>query len=146
MLSWLQLLATLTATLFAGAALYINVAEHPARMKLDPKAATLQWADSYHRATWLQAPLALLSFVSGAIAWVLSSDAAWLVAAILIGAAVPYTLIIVMPTNRRLLNSSADRSPTETRGLLETWNRLHAVRTVLGLVASLICLRALPGA
>jgi hypothetical protein len=61
MLHALQLIATLSATLFAGAALYINVVEHPSRMILDTRAAVAQWVPSYKRATLLQAPLALLS-------------------------------------------------------------------------------------
>lgn len=146
MLTALQFLATLTATLFAGAALYVNVAEHPARMKLDTKAAIVQWADGYDRAKWLQASLAVLSFATGTAAWLLSSVATSLVAAIVIGAAVPYTVIVVMPTNRQLLAEKADRGETETRSLLQKWNRLHAVRTVLGLTASLIYLWVLVGA
>ena len=61
----LEFVATLAGALFAGAALYINVAEHPARMGLETRMAALQWAPSYQRATWLQAPLALLSLTSG---------------------------------------------------------------------------------
>lgn len=52
----LEFVAVLSAVLFAGAALYINVVEHPARMGLDTR-----WAPSYKRATWLQAPLAIWS-------------------------------------------------------------------------------------
>jgi hypothetical protein len=143
MLIVLQLIATLTATLFAGAALYIHVAEHPARMTLDAKAAALQWADSYRRATWVQAPLAVLSFASGMAAWLLTFDAAWLVAAVLIGAVVPFTLVVVMPTNRQLLDSRSDRTGAETRTLLQKWNRLHAVRTAFGVASSLIYLWSL---
>src|SRR5271154_5362392 len=71
MLVLLKFMATFTAAMFAGAALYINVAEHPARMELDTKFAAAQWASSYRRATWMQAPLALLSLVAGLSSWLL---------------------------------------------------------------------------
>ena len=50
--------------LFAGASLYINVADHPARMGLETRLAALQWARSYKRATRLRAPLALVSLLT----------------------------------------------------------------------------------
>jgi hypothetical protein len=140
MLQVLQLIATLAATLFAGAALYINVAEHPARMTLETRMAALQWAPSYRRATLLQAPLAIVSFASGAGAWLLGADVLWLVAALLIGVVVPFTFTIVMPTNRQLLDPRRDLDSEETRSLLEKWSKLHAVRAALGLVASIIFL------
>lgn len=65
----LQFIAVVSASLFSGAALYINVAEHPARMRLDTSSAARQWAPSYKRATLLQAPLAIVSFLAGAAAW-----------------------------------------------------------------------------
>lgn len=70
----LELLATLAAAVFAGAALYINVAEHPARMGLTTEIAALQWVPSYKRTTWLQAPLVLVSFWAGTAAWLLGAD------------------------------------------------------------------------
>lgn len=146
MLEALQVIATLAATLFAGAALYINVAEHPARMALETRAAALQWAPSYKRATLLQAPLALLSSMCGIAVWLLGGPVGWFVAALIIGAVVPFTLLVVMPTNRNLLDPARDLSSTETRSLLEKWNRLHAVRTASSLTASLIYLWLLNGA
>jgi hypothetical protein len=140
MLQVLQLVATLAAALFAGAALYINVAEHPARMTLETRMAAWQWAPSYRRATLLQAPLAMLSLVSGTGAWLLGADVLWLVGALLIGLVVPFTLAIVMPTNRQLLDPRRDLSSGETRSLLEKWSKLHAVRTALSLVASIVYL------
>ena len=136
----LQLLATLSATLFAGAALYINVAEHPARMTLDTRHAALQWGPSYRRATLLQAPLALISLFAGlAVAW-LTGGKSWIVAATLIGAVVPFTFLVVMPTNRKLLDPQRDLDSVPTRELLRTWNRLHAVRTAMSLVAAVMYL------
>jgi hypothetical protein len=136
----LQLTATFCAALFAGAALYINVAEHPARMTLDTRHAARQWAPSYARATWMQAPLALLSLFAGAAAGLVGGGAAWLVAALLIGAVVPFTFGVILPTNHALLAPDRDLASPETRALLERWARLHAVRTALSLAATAVYL------
>jgi hypothetical protein len=138
MLVALKFIATFTAALFAGAALYVNLAEHPARMRLDTRAAAMQWAPSYARATWMQAPLALLSLVAGLGAWRLGGGVGWALAALLIGAVVPFTFLGVMPTNRALLAPGRDLASMETRVLLERWARVHAVRTVLSLVATML--------
>jgi hypothetical protein len=132
----LELVAVLSACLFAGAALYINVAEHPARMLLATRNATEQWAPSYTRATWLQAPLAVSSFVAGVAVWLVGGGSAWLVAALLIGAVVPFTFVGIMPTNHRLLSPDLDLGSAEARALLVRWGRLHAVRTLLSLCAA----------
>ncbi len=135
MLSLLKFIATFSAAMFAGAALYINVAEHPARMMLEPKFAVAQWAPSYRRATWMQAPLALLSFLAGLGSWWMSGGVGWGIAAFLIGAVVPFTFIGIMPTNRSLL-TPGDLEATQTRVLLERWAKLHAVRTMLSVAAA----------
>jgi hypothetical protein len=140
MIQALEFLAVLSAALFAGAALYINVVEHPARMGLETKLAAAQWAPSYKRATWLQAPLALLSFICGVAIWLLGAGVAWLVAALLIGAVVPFTFGIIMPTNHQLLAPGRDLASPETRDLLVRWGQLHAVRTALSVAATLVYL------
>jgi hypothetical protein len=103
MLVLLKFVATFAAAMFAGAALYVNVAEHPARMTLDTRFAVAQWGPSYRRATWMQAPLALLSLVAGLGSWFLGGGLGWAIAALLIGAVVPFTFIGIMPTNKALL-------------------------------------------
>jgi hypothetical protein len=140
MLRLFEFIATLAAAIFAGAALYINVAEHPARMALDSRSALAEWAPSYRRATWLQAPLAVGSLVTGLASWWLGGGAAWAVGALFIGAVVPYTLLGIMPTNHRLLAPDRDPASAETRLLLERWARLHSVRTGLSLVATVVYL------
>ena len=138
MLYALQFLATLSASIFAGAALYINLVEHPARMGLETNIAASQWAPSYKRATWMQAPLALCSFAAGAGAWFMGGGMAWLFAALLIGAVVPFTFMVIMPTNNELLAPDRDLGSLETRSLLERWGKLHAVRTALSLFATVL--------
>ena len=135
-----EFIATLSAALFAGAALYINVVEHPARMGLDTAVAAAQWAPSYRRATWLQAPLAALSFVTGLSAWLLGGGVSWTIGALLIGLVVPFTFIGIMPTNHKLLRPGRDLKSADTRALLDTWAKLHAVRTVLSIAATLVYL------
>ncbi len=127
------LLALIAAALFAGAALYINLAEHPARMRLDDRAALAQWKASYARAAPMQAGLALLSLALGLWAW-WRTDVDWLLlGALLIGAVIPLTLIAILPTNRRL--AAAADSGAEVPALLARWGRLHLLRTLLGLAA-----------
>ena len=138
MLQAFEFIATLCAALFAGAALYINLVEHPARMGLETRIAALQWVPSYKRATWMQAPLALLSLLSGVVAWFTDGGVGWLVAAVLIGAVVPFTLIGIMPTNHKLLAPGRDLGSAETRTLMKRWARLHAVRTALSVLATLL--------
>lgn len=137
-----SLLALVTAALFAGAALYVSVAEHPARMQLDDRAALEQWKPSYARATPMQAGLALLSTPLGLWAW-WRTDVVWLlVGALLIGAVIPLTLVGIMPTNARLKATAADAAGGESRALLERWGRLHGLRTLLGLGAVMAYLAA----
>jgi Domain of unknown function (DUF1772) len=76
----------------------------------------------------------------------LGGSAGWIVAALLIGLVVPFTLLIIMPTNQALLSPGRDLSSAETRFLLERWGRLHAVRTGLSVAATLLYLWLLSAA
>jgi hypothetical protein len=138
MLQLAQLLSTLCCTLFAGAAIYINLVEHPVRMGCDTKIAATIWAPSYKRGTLMQAPLAILSFLTGVAAWLLGAGIMWLAGAVLIGLVVPFTFIVIMPANNALLAPGRDLTSEETRALLQKWGKLHAIRSLLSLVASVI--------
>lgn len=138
MLEVAQFIATFCCTIFAGAAVYINLVEHPARMGCDTKTAATVWDPSYKRATVMQAPLAILSFFAGVSAWLLGGGTLWLVGAVLIGLVVPFTFIVIMPTNHQLLAPGRDLASDETRALLQKWGRLHGVRSALSLVASVM--------
>lgn len=133
--SILEILATVCAGLFAGAALYINLAEHPARMECGTALAVRQFAPSYRRAALMQATLAIVGLASAVGAWWRGSGVAVLTGGLLLGAVVPFTLLVVRPVNHRLFAHRVGVDSVEATALLRRWGRLHAVRTILGLLA-----------
>ena len=136
-------LALTVAALFTGAAFYINFAEQPARLHLDGKALLTQWKPAYKRGFVMQATLAVVGFVLGAIAWWHAGKAAYLIGAFLMLANWPWTLFAIMPTNNILMATDPAKAGPETRALIVKWNKLHLVRTVLGTLAVLAFLIAL---
>jgi hypothetical protein len=134
-------LALIAAAMFAGAAIYVNVAEQPARLHLDDRALLSEWKPAYERGTAMQAPLAIVGFLLGTLAAWQSGDWLWLIGAVVIVLNWPYTLLVIMPTNRRLMAADPSATP-DVRTLVRTWGHLHAVRSVLGAAATLIFLKA----
>ncbi len=141
----LTFVAVLASGLFAGAAVYITVVEHPARLSCGTEVAARQWAPSYKRATVMQASLAIVAAVSGSARWFQTHDRLWLMGGLAILAVVPFTLLVIYPTNHRLLQPGRDLASEETRQLLESWGRLHAVRSGLGLAAVVLFIEAAIG-
>lgn len=135
-------LALATAAAFTGAAIYINVAEQPARLGVDDKALLAEWKLSYARGFAMQASLALASALFGLLAFWFTRDWRSLVGAALIFANWPYTLLVILPTNKRIAATPPHAVAVETRSLIETWGRLHAGRSVLGFAATLAYLWA----
>jgi Domain of unknown function (DUF1772) len=132
---WTGDLALASAAIFTGAAIYVNVAEQPARLKLDTQALLTEWQPSYERGAMMQASLAIISGVLGVLAFLFTYDWRWLLGAALILAPWPYTMFIIVPTNRVLKHTLPEQATDETRGLVLQWGRLHTGRSALGLLA-----------
>jgi hypothetical protein len=130
------LLALTVAAIFSGAAVYVGVAEQPARLSLDDRALLNEWKPSYRRGAAMQAPLALLGCVLGLVAWWHTSHPGFLIGAVAMIAPWPWTLIAIKPTNDALLATALDQAGPQTRALVVRWGALHTVRTALGTLAT----------
>jgi hypothetical protein len=137
-----QALAILTTALFTGAAVYVSLVEQPARLTCPIDVAIAEWRPSYRRATVMQASLAVLGTLFGIAAGISSGGGAWIVAAFVLSAVVPFTLFVMRATNKRLEDPRLDLSGAEARDLLVRWGHLHAVRSAISLAALLLMLLA----
>ena len=135
-----EFIALLSCALFTGAAVYITFIEHPARMQCGAEVAATEFAPSYRRATVMQATCAAVGLLSSVAAWLAGASFWWLVAGVLLGSVIPFTLIVILPTNKRLLDPTLDKRSAEAERLFSRWGRLHAVRSVLSGLALLLFL------
>lgn len=136
-------LATVVCAVFAGAAVYVNVAEQPARLALTDGPMLAQWQASYPRAASMQASLAIVGGILCVVSFAALGNWRWLLAAVLILANWPYTLLCIKPTNDALKRMQASTAATDARRAVETWGKLHAGRSGLGAAAALACIWAL---
>ena len=135
-------LALVIAALFTGAAFYITACEHPARLALEDRALLTEWKPSYKRGFAMQAPLALIGSIFGFWAWMDDGGWLWLTGAIMLISAWPYTLLLIRPTNNELMGTEPADAGPRSRMLVEKWGRLHAGRTGLGIVSTILFLWA----
>ncbi len=135
-------LALTMAAVFTGAAIYINIAEQPARLQLDNRSLLAEWKLAYKRGYMMQASLAIAGGLFGLFAFLSTLDWRWLLGALVLLANWPYTIFTIMPTNRRLTDTPLEAATAETRRMIERWGAFHAGRSALGFVATLIFLWA----
>jgi len=131
--------------LFAGAAIYITLVEHPARLECGTELAATEFGPSYRRAAVMQASLAGVGLLGAFLAWTQGRGLLVLLGGLLLGLVIPFTLLVILPTNKRLLDPGLDRNATETAVLLARWGRLHAVRSLLGGIAFVVLVWHLSG-
>jgi anthrone oxygenase-like protein len=136
----LRIRPLLSTGLFAGAAVYVSFVEHPARMLCGTRLALTEFAPSYKRGAVMQVALSVLGTLAAVAAWLMGAPALWLAGGLLLGALIPFTLVVILPTNKRLLDPSLDKDSKLAKQLLHRWGRLHAFRTAASLAAFLLFL------
>jgi uncharacterized membrane protein len=141
-LEFSEVVAVFASTLFAGAALYINLVEHPARLSCGTELAATEFGPSYKRATVMQVTLAVVAALAGLVRGLVGGGSIWFYGAAAIFAAIPFTLFFMLRINNRIVDPARDKASVEMRTLLERWGRLHAVRTIFSLGASLLFILA----
>jgi Domain of unknown function (DUF1772) len=140
-----EIVATFASGIFAGAAVYVNLVEHPARLSCGVQLAVTEWRPSYKRGTLMQAPLAVVGSLSAFISWWSGRRLSWLLGGVLLLLIIPFTLVVILPTNKRLESQELNWRSEEAGSLLRRWGRLHAVRSIMGGTAFLIFLFTLVG-
>jgi hypothetical protein len=135
-----EYVAVLACGLFAGAAVYVSLVEHPARMECGVEIATAEFPPSYHRGTIMQVTLAAVCLLSSIAVWLAGASFWWVVAGVLQVSVIPFTLIVILPTNKLLLSPTLDKRSAQAGQLLARWGRLHAVRSILSGLALLLFL------
>ena len=135
----LKMIVTLSAAFFVGGAMYISLVEHPARM--DNRSLALdEFRLAYPRAAPWQASAAIICLLTAVLLSVLTRDWSWAVGGLVVGSVVPLTLIVILPTNKRLLDETRSLGSDEAESLLRRWGWLHWLRSILGTLGLLLLL------
>ena len=134
----LQNLVIVATGIFSGAAVYISMVEHPARMSLGSATARQEFAPAYRRGAVMQAGLAAFVALGSFALWLnntpLQDTGAmlWLINGLGFAAIILMTLIVMMPTNTILIGDES-LSAEKAERLLRTWARWHGVRSAVSL-------------
>lgn len=121
--------------LFAGVALYISFVEQPARLASSPEVALAEWRFSYRRAAILQIVLVTVGVLSAIAAFYAGRGVSVFAAGMLLATVVGWTLVVIVPVNRQLLDPARVSTTPDTDVLLKKWGRLHMIRTIAALLA-----------
>src|SRR5882757_2398966 len=106
------------AAVFTGAAIYVNVAEQPARLQLDNRSLLAEWKPAYKRGYVMQASLAIVGGLFGLLAYLNTVDWRWSFGATVLLSNWPYTIFMIMPINRRLMETPPEAATSYRRILV----------------------------
>ena len=130
------------AAALAGAGLYVNGVEQPARMALDDSEMLKEWGPSDRRGVALMAVLALAAAIAGLSAYFETSDVRWAIGALISASSWPYTIYVMGPVDNQII-ALAPKDIGAARALLWQWGLLEYGQTAIALAAAAAFLWAL---
>jgi hypothetical protein len=130
------------ASALAGAGLYVNGVEQPARLALDDGAMLKEWGPSDRRGVALMAVLALLAGIAGLSAYFETGDALFALGAVFAVASWPYTIYVMTPVNNQII-ALAPKDVGAARALVRQWGLLEYGQTGIALASAATFLWAL---
>ena len=135
-------IALVFAAAFAGAAVYVNWVEQPARLALDGEALLSEWTPSDRRGVALLAGFALAAAVAGFLAYFESEDVRWVFGALIIISSWPYAFFVMAPLNNQIL-SLRGHDVAAARALVRQWGMVESGFAAIGVLAVAMFLWAL---
>jgi hypothetical protein len=130
----LEMITLLCCAVYFGSTLYVTLVEHPARLACSTEVAWAQWLQSV-KATPRYAASALAAAATALILGKGALLSPWTWGTILLLAVVPFSVLALLPIQRRLTEPGWSSATAQTRTELEQWGRRHAIRTCLGFAA-----------
>ncbi|KAN0037569.1 hypothetical protein ACTFIV_002922 [Dictyostelium citrinum] len=153
--------ALISGAMYAGISVYVQIVEHPARSTLPTEFAVNEWRESYKKAAPFQSALATISGIASMLTFGSIAKAScktinkaivkatedsvrhcchcnglgWLLSGGLMLSMIPFTMLLIMPINKKLQSKELDTFADDTRQLLAQWGELHSVRSVISLSA-----------
>jgi len=134
--------ALVFASALAGAGLYVNGVEQPARMALDDAGMLKEWGPSDRRGVALMAMLALAAAIAGLLAYFENSDVRWAIGAVIAASSWPYTIYVMGPVDNQII-ALAPKDIGAARALLWQWGLLEYGQTAIAVAAAAAFLWAL---
>jgi hypothetical protein len=132
------LFAFAAACAFVGAALYVNVVEQPARLRLDARAMVREWKPSDRRGFVLLATLALLAAILAYLQYARSGDVRWIIGGTITLASWPYAYFVIVPVNIWLYAIRPEGAAAIVRDLMRAWGLLEWGHTAIGLFGATV--------
>jgi hypothetical protein len=134
----IAIITVLAATFFCGAAFYVTLVEHPARIQQGTAFALQEFVAALPRVRALQRGLAICSILGSLVLGLQTHDRLWFAGTGAMFLILPFTWLALTPINSRLLKWPPEGDLSVAEGLLVLWGRRHMVRDVLSLLGSII--------
>ncbi len=128
------LIALTFSAAFAGAAIYLNWVEQPARLDLDEEALLSEWGPSDSRGVALLLTFALISAVAGFIAFFETQDVRYVLGAVIALSSWLYAFFIMAPLNNQILGLHGP-DLAAARALVRQWGYVEVGFAAIGVLA-----------